>query len=137
MNPAVPSARPSRRATSSLEVVVAFLLTSAILTLATPLIVAHNRLLIAQREYRLALSELSNQIERLSLLPPAELPTAIEQLEPSPLATEKLSGAKVAGEVKASDLGQRVTLQITWDEPNRREAPVRLTAWLNGAEDSR
>jgi len=126
----------NRRAVSSLEVVVAFSLASAMLTCATPLIVAHSRLLIAQREYRLALSELSNHLERLSLLPTAELPSACEQLKPSPLIVKTLSGAELSGQVKQSDLGQRVTLEITWEEPNRRAAPVRLAAWLNRPEDA-
>ena len=74
-----------RLGASSLEVVVAFTLLTSVLALAAPLIVAHNRLLIAQRHYRVALAEISNQLERLSLLSATELPAAVEKLTPSDL----------------------------------------------------
>ena len=84
----------------------------------------------AARCYRLALDELSSQHERLSTLPAEELSAAIEALGPSPLAAERLPGAALRGELAASQLGRRLTLEIWWDEPNRDAAPVRLTAWL-------
>lgn len=119
-----------RRGTSSLEVLVALTLLASVLTLSTPLIVAHGKLLKAQRNHRLALDELSNQIERMSLLPAEELPPAIEKLAPSPLAAETLPGATLRGKLAESKHGQRLTLEIWWNEPNRREAPLRLTAWI-------
>lgn len=119
------------RGASSLEVVVAFTLLSSALALAVPLIVAHNRLQIAQRHYRVALAEISNQMERLSLLSAAEMPAAVEKLTASEFASERLPGAKLRGEVSESQLGQRVSLELTWDETNRQAAPVRLTTWLS------
>ena len=119
-----------RRATTALEVVIAFTLLAATISLATPLVVAHNRLLMAQRHYRLALDELSNQIERLTGLPQAELPPAVESLAPSPFAAEHLPGAALRGQLAETDRGRRVTLEITWTEPNRQAAPLRMTAWI-------
>jgi hypothetical protein len=101
-----------------------------VLTLATPLIVAHGKLLKAQRNHRLGLDELSNQLEQLSILPPKELPPAIERLAPSTLTAERLPGATLRGTLTESEFGRRLTLEIWWDEPNRREAPLRLTAWI-------
>jgi hypothetical protein len=116
---------------SSLEVVVAFSLLTSVLALATPLIVAHGRLLSAQRDYRVALAEVSNQLERLSVLPASELAASIENLTPSSFAQQRLPGAKLRGELKSTDLGQRVALELTWDENNRHAAPVRLTAYVS------
>lgn len=122
------------RGASSLEVIVAFTLLSSVLALAAPLIVAHNRLLVVQRHYRVALAEISNQMERLSLLSATELPAAVEKLTPSEFAQERLPGAMLRGELSESSLGQRVSLELTWDETNRQAAPVRLTTWLSPAE---
>ena len=123
-------ARPSSRGTSALEVIVAFTLLSSVLAFSTPLVVRHGRLLTAQRDYRLALDELSNQLERLSAFPSAELPAAMEQLAPSEFAAARLHGAELKGELGPADIGQRLTLRLSWDEPQRRAAPVTLAAWI-------
>jgi hypothetical protein len=107
-----------------------------VLACATPLVVRHTRLLASQRHYRLALDELSNQLERLSAMPAAELPAAIEQLAPSEFAAEHLPGAELQGQLAAADVGQRLTLKLTWDEPQRREAPLSLSTWIMPAARS-
>lgn len=119
-----------RRGASSLEVVVAFTLLSSVLALAAPLIVAHNRLVVAQRHYRVAMAEISNQLERLSLVSKVDLPAAVEKMTPSEFAAERLPGAALRGDLQESSFGQRVTIELTWDETNRYAAPVRLTTWL-------
>lgn len=119
-----------RRGTTSLEVIVAFTLLSGVTTVAFPLVVAHGRLLKSQRNYRIALDELSNQLDRANTLSLDELPAAIERLSPSPQAAQRLPGAKLRGELAESQLGSRLTLEIWWDEPNRQAAPVRLTGWI-------
>jgi len=122
--------RPDRRGVSSVEAIVAFSIISSVLALSTPLIVAHGRLLKAQRNYRLAMDELVNQFERSSALPEEELPMAIEELAPSPLTAQRLPGAMLHGELHDSPFGKRLTLEIWWDEPNRQAAPLRMTAWI-------
>lgn len=122
--------RRARRGTSALEVLVAFTLLSTVLALSTPLVVAHGRLLKAQRDYRLALDELSNQLERLTTLPEPDLSKALDELVPSPLAASRLPGATLRGQLADAELGKRVTLEIWWDEPNRQTVPLRLAAWV-------
>jgi hypothetical protein len=124
------SASRDRRGFSSLEAIVAFTLLGSVLALSTPALVAHGRLLKSQRNYRLALDELANQLERASLLPAEELPAALEKLAPSPLAAERLPGATLRGTLAESQWGQRLTLEMWWNEPNRRAAPLRMTAWV-------
>ncbi|WP_254512296.1 hypothetical protein [Anatilimnocola floriformis] len=125
-----------RQGTSSLEVVVAFTLLSAALVAAAPLIVAHNRLMVAQRHHRIAMAEISNQMESLSLLATGELPTAVERLTPSEFAVQRLPGVVIRGELSTSSFGQHVALELSWDEVNRQAAPVRLTTWLFPEESS-
>jgi len=119
-----------RRGTSSFEVLVSFTLLSSVLAFATPLVVRHGRLMAGQRHYRLALDELSNQIERLSAMPADQLSAAVENLAPSEFAAEHLPGAELSGELAAQELGRRLTLRLKWDEPQRKSAPLRLTAWI-------
>jgi len=119
-----------RGGTTVLEIVISFTLLSTVLVFATPLVARHGRLLAAQRHYRLALDELSNQFERLSALPDVELPAAVEQLRPSSFAAGRLPGAEVHGELNAAEMGQRIILRLHWDEPGRRAAPVTLMAWF-------
>jgi hypothetical protein len=132
MSTSVCSLRPhrDRRGTSALEVIVAFTLLSTVLALSTPLVVAHGRLIKAQRDYRLALDELSNQLERLTALPEPDLVKALNELVPSPLTASRLPGATLRGQLADSELGKCVTLEIWWDEPNRQAAPLQLAAWV-------
>jgi hypothetical protein len=116
--------------TMTVEALVALTLLTTVISVSTPLIVRHGRLLVAQRDYRLALDELSNQLERLTALPPEKLPAALENLRPSPAMAERLHGARLRGQLDAGDGGQRLTLEITWDEPQRTAAPVSLAAWI-------
>jgi hypothetical protein len=115
---------------SSLEAIVGFTLLSAALTLAAPLVVQHSRLLRAQRDYRLALDEISNQLERLSILPARELSGALSDLKPSELIADKLPGAELHGELHATDIGQNLTLRISWTGPYGTPTAVSLATWL-------
>ena len=119
-----------RRGTTAFEVIVSFTLLSSVLAFATPLVVRHTRLLVGQRHYRLALDELSNQMERMSALPAGELTGAVENLAPSDFAAEHLPGAELSGQLATEEYGQRLTLRLSWDETQRSAAPLSLTAWI-------
>ncbi len=119
-----------RRGASSVELLVAFGLLTTLLSMSVPLMVRHQRLLTSARHYRLAVEELANQLERLSALPPEELDAAVEQLRVSDFTAAKLRGAELTGAIDAAEFGRRVALQIVWDEPRRRSAPVTMAAWV-------
>ena len=115
---------------TSLELLVAFTLLSTALSLAVPLVVHHGRLLASARHYRLAVDELTNQIERLTALPRDDVQRAIEELQSSSFTAERLPGAALSAQLEPDDLGERLTLSIVWNEPQRAAAPVRLVAWV-------
>lgn len=125
-----------RRGITAVEVIVAFTLLSGLLSVAASLIVTHGRMVTAQRHYRLALDELTNQMEHLTSLDASELPAALEALEPSALTSESLKGVHLEGEATPTEAGQQIVLRIWWDEPQRREAPVRLVGWVVGDADT-
>jgi hypothetical protein len=113
---------------SSIEVVVALTLLAAVISLGTPLVVRHGRLLAQHRDYQRALEEISNQMERLAALPADELETAVEDLQPSAFAAETLPGAKIEAELIQADMGRRLVLSLTWE--GRPTNPVSLVAWV-------
>lgn len=124
-------ARPdSRLAASSLETLVAFTLLSCVLSVSLPLVVRHQRLLTAQRHERLALDELSNQLDRLSSMPLAKLPEALRDLAPSPFYSTRLSGATLSGEMRDEAMGKRITLHLRFPDTNRTVAPLKMSAWV-------
>jgi hypothetical protein len=119
-----------RVATLTLELLVAFSLLTTVLAVSVPLVVRHSRILMTERHYRLALEELTNQIERLTATSLDQLPAELQRLKPSSFAAERLAGVQLNGQLEPADVGQRLTLSITWDEPQRREAPLKLAAWI-------
>lgn len=122
------SIRPCRRAASTLEAIVALTLLLSVLSLSVSLIVRHGHLLVAQRHYRQALDELSNQLDRFTGLPAEDISQLLKQLSVSPFAASRLSAAKLSAELKPADIGQRVTLHMTWNEAH--EQRVSLTGWV-------
>jgi hypothetical protein len=92
------------------------------------LVVRHGRLLIEQRNYRIALDELTNQLDRITALPEAEVPAAVAKLSPSEFAAARLSHIELAGEVAPADIGRRVTLRLTWG--GLQPHTISMAAWL-------
>ena len=117
-----------RQATTMLEVIVSLSLLMSALSLSLPLILQQGRLLIEQRNYRLALDELSNQLDRLSATSADDLPTVLRKIAVSPFTAEKLHDAKLASDLKPADVGQRLTLKLTWK--NAQEQKVTLAVWI-------
>jgi hypothetical protein len=127
--------RPPRRGLSSVEMIVSFMLLGSVLALFVPLVVRHGRLLVSHRQYRVGLDEVTNQLERLSVLSEQDLQAAIKDLNPSPLTAERLPGATLHAELQDADIGKRLTIQLTWNEPRRREAPITMSAWIMPSAD--
>ena len=119
---------PHRRGVSLIEVLVSFTLLTSAMTLSLPLVVRHGRLLSAQRDYRVALDEVSNQLERITAITPDQVPNALERLTVSPAAAEKLRGATLSGELTPVDIGGRVMLRLTW--AGLHGPTVTMSAWV-------
>ena len=113
-----------------LDLLVSFTLLAAAMSIVSPLVVRHGHLLRSQRNYRLALDELSNQMEHLTTLPPDKLSDAMQQLAPMSFVAERLNGAKLSGEIRPAENGSQITLQLSWNETTGRNSPVMLTTWV-------
>ena len=79
---------------------------------------------------RLALDELSNQLERLSELSLAELQAEALELHVSEETAQSLPDAELKALLSNSQGGWRLSLQLRWDEPGRRDNPLTITTWI-------
>jgi hypothetical protein len=114
-------------------VLVAFTLLSTALSLSLPLVIRHGRLLESCRHYRLALDELSNQLDRLTALPEAGARTELKQLKPSSFLAAKLPGAELTGQLQPVDFGSRLTLRLSWRDMPQQPTTVAMAAWILSA----
>jgi hypothetical protein len=112
-----------------IDMFVAFALLIMAMTVALPIVVRHGRLLQSQRQYRVALDELSNQLDRLTAIGNGNLSKALNQLEVSEFAAQRLPGAEISGGLQPTEAGERITLRLIWNEPGRRESPLTLAGW--------
>ena len=126
--PLANSRRQTRHATSMLEVIVALTLLICVLSVSVSLLFRHGRLLIAQRHYRQALDEVSNQLDRITALQLSDVASSLKKLAVSEFAAERLADAKLTGEATPTDIGQRVVLRLTWKEA--QEQTVAMTGWI-------
>ncbi len=114
--------------------VAAGVLTGAIGVI-VPLVVQQGRLLADCRAKRLALDELSNQLDALTMLAPAALPERLERLDVSPRVADALGEAKLAAELRDDDDGARVVLTLRWTGPHGEPQARSLTGWIVAPAD--
>ena len=119
-----------RRATTLTEMIVAFVLTTSLLSMAVPMVVRNIRLQVSSRHERVALEELSNQLDRLTSASTGSLRQELMELEPSEFAESTLPSPSLQGTVQEDEGGLRISLELTWEETGRDQAPLRLTTWV-------
>jgi len=122
----------NRRGFSTVEVMGTLALVMTAMAATMPLFVRHGRLLAESRRERIAIEELANQAERLAAVAPADVEAHLAALAASPLARERLPGARLTAARGDSPLGERVILALSWDAVGRREHPLTLAVWLPG-----
>lgn len=122
--------RGRRTGTSLTELVVASsLLVTAAGLVATSAVGTH-RLLRLEQQNRVAVDELSNQLERLTLMQDDELETALLELEVSDWAARSLRDAVLSGTSIDDASGRRIKLTIRWDRVGT-SAPLTAVRWID------
>lgn len=122
-----------RRGTSLIELLVAATLLLSGITVVTQLTVAAGRMWQQTRHERLAMEELSNQLEYLIALEPDQRATALQALAPSPLAVEVLPEVNLTADAIADQDGSRLELSLVW---GGRPKPITLVGWIGPAEST-
>jgi hypothetical protein len=126
------------------ELVVAAGLLVVVMSVVTSLAVRSGRLQQDSRHYRLAVDELTNQLERLTSLDADSLTDAIGALAPTAYIQTALPNPELTGERISDEHGDRLKLHLVWDRFGKRR-PVTLVGWIdplsitpiaNGAEET-
>ena len=86
---------------------------------------------IVQR--RVAVCELTNQLEHLTLSDEKKIEQKIDSLQPSVHCRNSLRNAKLSATIRDDQLGKRIVLAINWDRTHAGK-PVELSGWLPNSE---
>lgn len=126
-----------RRGYAMTDLVVAATLLVGIISFVAPLAVRSGRLWQDSRHYRLALDELSNQLERLTNMDEARRKAALAELSVSSQVRDRLPNPVLHGRSIDDSDGARLVLQLQWDRVGPAK-PLTLVAWIDplpGAEE--
>jgi len=119
-----------RRGLFLTELIVAAGILVVVMSVVTTLTVKNARLRQDARHYRLAVDELSNQLDRLTSLDEASRQRALENLSPSPQIEDALPNPALKAETITDADGKRLVLRLSWDRPGKR-MQVTLVGWIN------
>ena len=118
-----------RRGVTMVELVVATGLLVAVMCFVTSLCFRIDSVWKDIGYHRVAVNELSNQLELLTRLSPEEAREAIGSLAPTTVCARTLRDPTLSGEIIEDSLGVRVVLQIDWARKHPGK-PVQLVGWL-------
>ena len=124
-----------RRGLVAMEMLVAIVVLCATVTVVTGLLFKCGMIWRDVSQYRVAVHELSAQLEELTLMDANSVTERIDQLKPSAVSAERLPDAKLSGLLVKDSLGTRVELSINWKRMVESK-PVVLCGWLIESEDS-
>jgi type II secretory pathway pseudopilin PulG len=119
----------ARRGINTFEALVALGLLAATISGASVVAVRQLRLLESGRQYRLAVDEVTNQLEALAALPPAERAAAIAACEPSEFALQRLTKPQLTAKTEAVDDGERLEVTLNWGSHAGAQHRVMLFTW--------
>ncbi len=118
-----------RRGVTMIELVVAAVVMVVVMSLVTTLCFRISCVWQDTGHRRVAVAELSNQLDRLTQMSPQQVRDALGTLKPSELSKRTLRDLQLAGELFQSEIGHRIHLQLNWSRrhPGR---PVELVGWI-------
>ena len=113
---------------SSIEFLVSFSVMATVMTFATTMTLNISRVWRDIEHHRLAVCELSNQLEELTRLTGESLVERIAEIRPSEFCKRGLNEPQISAEIGSDNLGQRIDLELAWKhQPVERK--VRLSGW--------
>lgn len=122
--------RRRRSGLTLLELIVSATLFIGLISIAIPLTVRATRLWQDARCYRLAINELSNQLEDLTVLGDQERQQLLSDWKPSDELLHTLPAAKLTGETIDDADGKRLKLSLSWRRGLDAQ-PVTMVGWLH------
>ncbi|QDU56216.1 hypothetical protein [Aeoliella mucimassa] len=126
--------RTARLGLSTLELIVALSLLTTAMTVGTQLVVKARDVMDDHRDYRLALDEAANVLDRLTMLSEQQLTEQLPKIEPSDSLATHLDHVAITGTAEPQSLGTRVTLRVEWGPAEQQPKCVVLSGWHLPAE---
>ncbi|MEZ6088591.1 MAG: hypothetical protein R3C05_11300 [Pirellulaceae bacterium] len=124
-----------RQAFTMIEMVISAMILFGVMSLVASMAFRVDRVWIDVRHHRVAMTELSNQLEVLTRTPVEQLPDAINNLMPSSAVAEALPNVSLSAELQEEGSLTRITLQLDWQRRHGGK-PMRMVAWVSsGTED--
>lgn len=124
-----------RTAFTLTEVMVASTLLVAVMGTLAPLAIRCGQLWQESRHQQLAIDELANQLERLTLMDDSDRRDAINDLSLSAPLGEALPDATLSAELISDQHGSRIEMSLTWNRPGIPTAgPMKLVGWIDPLE---
>lgn len=120
-----------RRGVSLIELLVAAVVLVSVMSLVTSLCFRISLVWQEIGHRRVAVAELSNQLERLTRMDPEDVPQALALLKPSSLLEQTLLTPQLSGDIVESELGHQIELQLNWRRRHPGK-PVELVGWIAG-----
>lgn len=124
----------SRHGLLMTELIVAAVLLISTISLLTVFSARTGKLWQDSRHYRLAVEELTNQLEKITSLDEAEIDARLADLRPSAEIEAALPNPRLSGKKVSDDYGRRVVVEIRWDRPGNAK-PLSLVAWIAPPEE--
>lgn len=117
------------------EIIVSVVLLATVMSLVGTLCFRVNLIWSDVDHHRVAVNELSNHMEVLTLMKPEQATTAIKSLKPSQFCSRVLKSPVLSGEILEDELGSRVVLRLDWNRPTK-SLPTELSGWIIAAPNS-
>ena len=118
-----------RQGVTAIELVVSAMLLITVMTFMTSLCFRIDLVWKDIGHHRVAVGELSNQLESLQRLTPQRAQEALKTIQPSLLCRQTLRDPELRGQLVKDELGDRIVLQINWARRHPGQ-PIELAAWL-------
>ena len=115
-----------RTALTVLESLVALSLLGVALSVAAQFSVRHNHLLTDLRTHRLAIEQLTDELDRLARLPSDERAAAVEKLNDS--------DSRVTAALQPEATGVRIVVAYEWPAAEHTKPRLSLTGWAYDAQ---
>lgn len=118
-----------RRGFTSVELVVSSVILMTVMAFVTTLSFRVGLVWKDVRHQRIAVCELANQLEVLTLLSPDQAVEAIKNLQPSDGCNRTLTSPELKAALTEDELGTRISLSINWKRriPGK---PIELSGWI-------
>ena len=118
-----------RRGLSLIELIVAAVVMVVVMNLVTTLCFRISLVWRDIGHHRVAVAELSNQLDRLTRMNSQQVLDAMKTLKPSELCERTLPEPQLSGELVQSEIGQQINLRLDWKRRHPGQ-PVELVGWI-------